>query len=122
MSLYSKIYKAIERVERLNKSIYVTKADEDLEILIKKLPHGSGIDYDWEYEINEKKQQLILKNAFTIYNESGYRMGAIDFKILVTASFDEKGFDLKIVGKFYKRPYDRDYLYELFYYYGEKEV
>ena len=120
-NLYSKIYRNIERSNRLKKSIYVTNADEILEELIKKLPHGSGIDYEWDYEINEKKQQLILKNAYTMYND-GYRMGAIDFKVIVTPSFDENGFNLKIVGRFFKRPYDRDYLCELFYYYGEKEI
>lgn len=117
-NIYAKIVREIKREERLSKkegNRFTNDAYEKLQFLIGELPHGSGIDYDWEYELT-KNGNLILKNAYTVYDEWGGREGAIDFTLTVKPSFDECGFDLKIKGRFAgKYEHHRDYLYDLFY-------
>lgn len=116
--LYSKIYRLIKWQERAEAKKPMGKwhgeAYHQIQEAIKELPHGSGIDYDWEYEI-DKQERLVLKNAYTIYDEWGGREGAIDFKLIVKPSFDECGFEIKIVGRFAgKYEHHREYLYDVF--------
>ena len=48
--------------------------------LVSVLPHGSGIDYDWEIE-HVSADSLVMKNAWHYLNQNGYYLGGIDFTI-----------------------------------------
>jgi len=50
------------------------------EHLMEILPHGSGIDCDWEFS-EQKDGKLVCKNSFHYMNGDGYYMGYIDFSI-----------------------------------------
>ena len=47
--------------------------------LEKVLPHGSGIDYDWELE--ERGKYIYAKNAYHYMNEDGFYDGILPFTI-----------------------------------------
>lgn len=118
MSIYAQIVREIKREERLSKkegNRFTNDAYEKLQELIGMLPHGSGIDYDWEYEL-AKNGDLILKNGYTVYDEWGGRSGAIMFELRVKPSFDPCCYELKIKGRFSgKNEHYREYLYDVFY-------
>jgi len=116
--LYAKIYRLFKWQERLEAKSpmndWLGEAYDQLCDAIKELPHGSGIDYDWEYSV-DKQGRLVLENAYTVYDEYGGRVGALPFKLIVKPSFDECGFDITIRGRFAgKNECYRDYLYDLF--------
>lgn len=50
-----------------------------LDELKKVLPHGSGIDYDWELE--ECGKYIYAKNAYHYMNEYGFYDGILPFTI-----------------------------------------
>lgn len=50
------------------------------EHLMEILPHGSGIDCDWEFS-EQKDGKLVCKNSYHVMNDAGYYMGFIDFSI-----------------------------------------
>ena len=50
-----------------------------LDELEKVLPHGSGIDYDWELE--ERGEYIYAKNAYHYMNEYGFYDGILPFTI-----------------------------------------
>lgn len=39
-----------------------------------KMPHGSGLDYDWEYE--ETKDNFVFRNAWHAMNDNGMYVGS----------------------------------------------
>jgi hypothetical protein len=45
------------------------------------LPHGSGIDSD--YNIEDKKDKYIIYNSYHYMNDVGIYMGWIDFKLII---------------------------------------
>lgn len=55
--------------------------DRLIELLEKQLPHGSGIDCDWEIE--EKNGKLHCKNSFHCLNNAGYYDDYADFTIIL---------------------------------------
>ncbi len=52
---------------------------KDLSLMFEKIPHGSGIDYEWS--ITFTTNGIVLKNAIHCMNEYGYYDGTIPFKI-----------------------------------------
>ena len=52
----------------------------------KVLPHGSGIDYDWDVEIRDNGD-IVCRNAFHRMDENGCYDGIFPF----TATFKRKG-------------------------------
>lgn len=50
------------------------------EHLMEILPHGSGIDCDWEFS-EQKDGKIVCKNSWHLMNEDGYYIGYIDFSI-----------------------------------------
>ena len=48
--------------------------------LINVIPHGSGIDYDWEFSV-ESGDTVLAKNGWHYMNQNGYYVGCIDFSI-----------------------------------------
>jgi hypothetical protein len=65
--------------------------------LIEVLPHGSGIDCDWEYDVPETSNTVRLSNAYHCMNEHGYYDGYADFTLIVNPRTDENGlYDFKL--------------------------
>lgn len=56
-------------------------------ILESELPHGSGIDYKWEFDFN-KNGSIVCRNSFHAMNENGYYDGIMPFKF--TIQFDRQ--------------------------------
>ena len=54
---------------------------EKMEEFIKELPHGSGIDYDWEW--SESRKYWKFANAWHYLNEHGYYDGVLPFTLLI---------------------------------------
>jgi hypothetical protein len=48
--------------------------------LVSVLPHGSGIDYDWEFSV-ESGDTVIAKNGWHYMNPNGFYLGCIEFSI-----------------------------------------
>jgi hypothetical protein len=50
----------------------IMKQDPDLveHLVLQNLPHGSGIDYDWEIEV--KPDRIVCDNAWHLMDEFGY--------------------------------------------------
>ncbi len=48
--------------------------------LVSVLPHGSGIDYDWNFEV-ESSDTVLAKNGWHYMNQNGYYLGCVDFSI-----------------------------------------
>lgn len=63
----------------------------ELEELRKKLPHGSGIDYDWT--LRENKNFVYAENAYHYMNENGFYDGILPFTIRFPKD-DMKNFSL----------------------------
>lgn len=57
----------------------------DKENLLNLLPHGSGIDFNWEI-IRHKNGNITAKNYFHAMNEYGYYDGIMPFKVLIYRS------------------------------------
>ncbi len=87
--------------------------DDFLEHILGHLPHGSGLDYDWEYDWDTiNSERLVLKTSFHSMDEMGGYDAVIDFKVIVKAHL-QFGYDLLIVGNFGKRQDIKEYLYDI---------
>lgn len=51
-----------------------------MDTLKELLPHGSGIDYEWEIS-NVTADSVIAKNGWHYLSQNGYYLGCIDFQI-----------------------------------------
>ena len=96
------------------------KQDAMEQILLNKLPHGSGIDCKWEF-VWLKNGKVKAKNSFHCMNDGGYYDGYADFTVILHSPFmDHQNFDLVFNGRYgqYKnkqymlRDYLEDTLYE----------
>ena len=47
------------------------------------LPHGSGINYDWQIDIKNSKY-VVCKNAYDRMDENGFYDGIFPFKVIFT--------------------------------------
>ncbi len=57
---------------------------EEMEDRIEaNLPHGSGINYDWEIDIKNSKY-VVCKNAYDRMDENGFYDGIFPFKVIFT--------------------------------------
>ena len=88
--------------------------------LIEVLPHGSGIDCDWEYEVPKTSNTVRLSNAFHCMDEFGGYCGYADFTLIVNPRTDKTGlyeFKLQFNGsdsQYLNRKYAlREYLEEI---------
>jgi hypothetical protein len=78
------------------------------------LPSGSGVDNGSSINTdNTNMDKIVILSGWHIMNDGGYYDGWIDFRVVVTPSFDN--FDLNIIGNFGKHQDIKDYLYDLFY-------
>ena len=54
-------------------------------LILEHLPHGSGIDCDWEISINNSEENAKIEcyNSFHTMDEYGYYGGYVDFTIII---------------------------------------
>lgn len=87
------------------------------EHLEKILPHGSGIDSDWNFD-TLKNGKVIVSNSFHCMNENGYYCGYADFSIAIDLQ-NPLDFKLTFHGKFShylnSRYMLKDYLEDIIY-------
>lgn len=61
--------------------------------LVSVLPHGSGIDYDWTFDV-ESGDTVVAKNGWHYMNPNGYYLGCIDFYIRL---YTDGTFDMPVM-------------------------
>ena len=59
------------------------KYDDFLEVFIDNLPHGSGINYDWNGHMPKNGDYVTFGNSFDCYTEYGFHDGSQDFFIRI---------------------------------------
>lgn len=50
-------------------------------LVLQNLPHGSGIDYDWEIEV--KPDRIVCDNAWHLMDEFGYYDCVLPFRVTI---------------------------------------
>lgn len=84
--------------------------------LLNELPHGSGLDYTWQYDFTKSNQdKIVLLMSFHAMDDNGYYDGIIDFKVTITASLTHD-INMAITGNFGKHQDIKDYLYDILHY------
>ena len=84
---------------------WATKHRDTLEsILLEALPHGSGIDADWTFDVTGTVARPVIKchNSYHGMDENGYYCGWTDFSVVIGPSLDPINLcpDFKLVGRF----------------------
>ena len=72
--------------------------DEVEKVLLKRLPHGSGIDCKWEFKWL-KNGKVKASNSFHCMNDAGYYDGYADFTVIITPTYDLGDFKLVFNGR-----------------------
>ena len=92
-----------------------TWTDRITDLLMEKLPHGSGIDCDWVIHLDNASYFIVCTNSYHVMNENGMYNGFIDFRVVIILGrrdiFGNLIIDIK--GKFGKYQDIKDYLQEL---------
>jgi hypothetical protein len=83
-----------------------THEDRIYSLLEHFLPHGSGINCDWKYDL-EMPHRIICSNSYHCMNENGYYDGWIDFTVTIKPDLS-----ILIKGKFGAHQDIADYLHE----------
>lgn len=52
--------------------------------LVSLLPHGSGIDYDWNFTV-ESAESVIASNGWHYMSQNGYYIGCVEFSVRINA-------------------------------------
>ena len=109
MKLYKFISFVIDFINNCNDTRYQSVIDN---YIIPKLP--SGIDNGCKINLKQSKPlKIIIDSGYHVMNESGIYYRWIDFKIIVTPSFDN--IDINIRGNFGSEyQHLKDYLIEIF--------
>lgn len=110
---------AMENCAKSGNDEWYEKHETTLNQLIDLLPHGSGIDSDWKYEIGRKEIKLF--NSYLFMDEFGGYDGWTEFTVSVRADL-LFGIVLNINGKFGKYQDVKDYLYEIMEYSLNSEI
>ena len=81
--------------------------------LLGSLPHGSGIDCDWVFNVDGK--YLCANNSYHVMNDNGMYCGYIDFIVKIKPDVRDMFGKIifAIVGRFGKNQELKAYLYEL---------
>lgn len=84
--------------------------DDITEALIYILPHGSGIDSDWNIEFL-KNSNIVCHNSYHCMNNNGYYDGWIDFRVKLII---KEGVvrDFRVTGAFHERWNKYDFIKE----------
>lgn len=97
--------------DKSNNIEWFDKHTDTLNNLLKVLPHGSGLDYDWNYDIKRcHGERIVLTTAYHSMDE--YYDATIDFTLTVIPSL-QFGFNLLIKGNFGKHQDIKEYLYDI---------
>lgn len=111
--LASSIDARLTCIERGNHD-WEKKHEECIEQMMKKLPHGSGLDSEARLDYTRSHGELIvIYQGFHAMDQDGFYDRWINFTITITASL-MFGFNLKIVGDFGKYQDVKDYLYDIY--------
>jgi len=111
MKLYKFISFVIDFINNCNDTRYQSVIDN---YIIPKLPSGNGIDNGCKINLKQSKPlKIIIDSSYNAMDENGMYDRRIDFKIIVTPSFDN--IDINIRGNFgSKYQHLKDYLIEIF--------
>jgi hypothetical protein len=101
--------------------IVYTHNDDYCDSLLDALPHGSGIDADWNYSYNKHTGNATFTNGYHCMHECGMYDGWQDFSLVINIRQLKKGvnnFNLHFINGDYlsRKYYIRDYLEETFHY------
>jgi len=92
---------------------WTLRHEDKLNELINYLPHGSGLDSDWNIDFNKSHgNKLVFYMGYHAMDENGYYDGWIDFTLIVKPSLIH-GITLHIRGNFGKYQDIKDYLYDI---------
>ena len=72
------------------------------EKLVDELPHGSGLDCNWYYDVPSSSNTVRLSNSYHCMKENGYHDGYADFTLIVDCLPDIQnlhGFRLQFNGR-----------------------
>lgn len=80
--------------------------------LLESLPHGSGIDCDWSFDITNKA--IYCYNSYHVMNDNGCYNGYIDFAVIIKTTYRtiDGQLSFRISGRFGKDQDLKDNLYE----------
>ena len=97
-------------IESGNHEWYDKHEQRIIDTLLSILPHGSGIDCKWKFDITNKA--IECKNSYHVMNDNGMYSGYIDFTVKIkTTHRDITGkLDFTITGRFGKNQDIKDYL------------
>lgn len=100
-------------IESENWEWYEKHKDKIEEYLLEVLPHGSGIDGDWSFDIIDKA--IFCRNSYHRMDGYGYYCGWIDFTIKIKADYRDMWGNIifSVSGRFGKYQDLKDYLYEI---------
>ena len=104
---------AVENCIKSNNHEWYARHQENvINTLLGVLPHGSGIDCKWLFDITDKT--LECHNSYHVMAKDGYYDGYVDFAVKIkTGHRDIDGkLDFAITGQFGKNQDIKDYLYE----------
>jgi len=125
-SLLSCAYATNEQIKNLEKSlqdnpndqakqVFLEQAEKRLEKIFEFFPHGSGIDFDYNFCTDQWTEfKIVFKNKFHAMDESGYYDRIIPFTVTIKPSFFGE-YDISIVGRFSPEyQHIKEYLIELY--------
>jgi hypothetical protein len=116
MKLYKKIVDKLESIKNCEKNAnehWKEIHERDLNELIDKLPHGSGINSDYS-DIQFKKGILSFKNKYVVMNSNGFYTGqVINFKVVIKPNLLSY-IDVNIIGNFGKYQDIKDLLFDTY--------
>ena len=83
--------------------------------LLSVLPHGSGIDCKWSFNITDRA--ILCTNAYHVMNENGMYIDWVGFTVKIKTGHRciDSQLDISITGKFSERKHQdvKEYLYEI---------
>lgn len=104
---------AYQNCIKANNQEWEVKHCDKIEEIIKKLPHGSGIDGETKLNFEKSNSnKLVIDSEFHVMDTNGYYDGWINFSLVLTP--DWNGIDISIKGNFGKYQYLKEYLIETF--------
>jgi len=99
--------------------------EHDIDMLIKRLPSGGGIDFGTSVNYNKTNiNKIVLKSALHVMNDNGYYLSIVDYQVVITPSL-QFDFKIRIIGNFGTNPDAnglKEYLIDIYDYALRKEV
>jgi hypothetical protein len=89
------------------------KHEQRMADLLNELPHGSGLNGEWHYDLDKcTTNRIVLSQIYETMTDSGYYDTVVDFTLTIKPSllFD---IQLSIIGNFGKYADIKEYLYDI---------